>query len=174
MYYYSVDEEVIKKYRVIFSVDSLRNIEKDLIKDCSIERSNCYITYGLPHRNSSINYKEFLYEKIGIKEDFYGNMDIYEVNTIELVNPYLYELVEKIIGGNTRSLEELFSYNIEQIDQNKKDINYYIRLFQQEFTLELVDTLDIDTYNKVRDFLGLAKLRNNNMNLVRNLNEKLI
>ena len=31
MYYYSVGEDVIKKYRVIFSVDSLRNIEKDLI-----------------------------------------------------------------------------------------------------------------------------------------------
>ena len=48
MYYYSVGEDVIKKYRVIFSVDSLRNIEKDLIKDCNIERCNCYMTYGYP------------------------------------------------------------------------------------------------------------------------------
>ena len=85
MYYFSVGEDVIKKYRVIFSVDSLRNIEKDLIKDCNIERCNCYMTYGLPHRSVGINYKKFEYEKIGVKEDFYGDLDIYEVNTIELI-----------------------------------------------------------------------------------------
>ena len=42
MYYFSVGEDVIKKYRVIFSIDSLRNIEKDLIKDCNIENIAAY------------------------------------------------------------------------------------------------------------------------------------
>ena len=169
MYYYSVGEDVIKKYRVIFSVDSLRNIEKDLIKDCNIERCNCYMTYGLPHRSVGINYKKFEYEKIGIKEDFYGDLDIYEVNTIELINPYLYEVIEKIIGGNTNSLEELFSYKVECVNEKEKNIAYYVDLFQREFSFELIDTLDLDIYNKVSEFLGLNKLKNKEINLVCNL-----
>ena len=169
MHCYSVDDDVIKKYRVVFSVDNLRNVEKDLLNDCSIERCNSYITNGLPHRNVGINYKKFEYEKIGVKEDFYGVSDIYEVNTIELVNPYLYEVIEKIIGGNTRSLEELFSYKVEQVKNDEKNINYYISLFQQEFSIELIDTLEIDIYNKVSEFLGLSKLKKTSLNLVRNL-----
>lgn len=169
MYYYSVGEDVIKKYRVIFSVDSLRNIEKDLIKDCNIERCNCYMTYGLPHRSVGINYKKFEYEKIGVKEDFYGDLDIYEVNTIELINPYLYEVIEKIIGGNTNSLEELFSYKVECVNEKEKNIAYYVDLFQREFSFELIDTLDLDIYNRVSEFLGLNKLKNKEINLVCNL-----
>jgi len=169
MYYYSVGEDVIKKYRVIFSVDSLRNIEKDLIKDCNIERCNCYMTYGLPHRSVGINYKKFEYEKIGVKEDFYGDLDIYEVNTIELINPYLYEVIEKIIGGNTNSLEELFSYKVECVNEKEKNIAYYVDLFQREFSFELIDTLDLDIYNKVSEFLGLNKFKNKEINLVCNL-----
>ena len=156
MYYYSVGEDVIKKYRVIFSVDSLRNIEKDLIKDCNIERCNCYMTYGLPHRSVGINYKKFEYEKIGVKEDFYGDLDIYEV-------------IEKIIGGNINSLEELFSYKVECVNEKEKNIAYYVDLFQREFSFELIDTLDLDIYNKVSEFLGLNKLKNKEINLVCNL-----
>ena len=86
-----------------------------------------------------------------------------------MINPYLYEVIEKIIGGNTNSLEELFSYKVECVNEKEKNIAYYVDLFQREFSFELIDTLDLDIYNKVSEFLGLNKLKNKEINLVCNM-----
>lgn len=53
--------------------------------------------------------------------------------------------------------------------KKKKNITYYVDLFQREFSFELIDTLDLDIYNKVSEFLGLNKLKNKEINLVCNL-----
>ena len=146
------DEEMIEHYT---------NLAKTYGKNGKL---TCRWVYGMALIN---NGKEFTYT--WSKEDFYGDLDIYEVNTIELINPYLYEVIEKIIGGNTNSLEELFSYKVECVNEKEKNITYYVDLFQREFSFELIDTLDLDIYNKVSEFLGLNKLKNKEINLVCNL-----
>ena len=141
-------------------------INKDLIGEGLL-----YHTEGWYHCKYFSLREEYCYieDDSIVKEDFYGDLDIYEVNTIELINPYLYEVIEKIIGGNTNSLEELFSYKVECVNEKEKNIAYYVDLFQREFSFELIDTLDLDIYNKVSEFLGLNKLKNKEINLVCNL-----
>ena len=53
---------------------------------------------------------------------------------------------------------------ITNINEKEKNIAYYVDLFQREFSFELIDTLDLDIYNKVSEFLGLNKFKNKEIN----------
>lgn len=169
MFYYKVDGNKIFKYEVSYDLEIVKKLQNELANDCSIEKEYTYSSVGVPRRDKNVKYKKFEYKFVDTRYDFYGDLDIYEVNTIELINPYLYEVIEKIIGGNTNSLEELFSYKVECVNEKEKNIAYYVDLFQREFSFELIDTLDLDIYNKVSEFLGLNKLKNKEINLVCNL-----
>lgn len=161
MYYYKVKENEVFKYKVLFSIEKIRELQKELINNCAIEEKHEYISYGVPFREKGINYKKFNYEFIGVKEDFYGDWELYKVNVIKYVNPYLYDLIEKILRGDVLALEELFSRKIEMNKENTvKDIDYYYNAFQHLFGVILVDKIDMETYKRIMEFAGLPVSEN--------------
>ena len=171
MYYYIKDEDIIKKYEILYDVDDLKRKEKDLIRDCHTEVSRSYTTYGLPHRDKGVLYKKFDYKLIGVNSGYYCDFEIYQVDTIKIVEPYLCEVINKIIYGSISSLEELYNYKIENVDEDKKNLDYYVYLFQNSFKADLVATLDIETYNEVCEFLGYNIINNKSFKLVRNISK---
>ena len=105
--------------------------------------------------------------------DFYGDDDIYEVNTIELITPPLYNLIEEILKGNVLALEKLFAKKIDLKEKNVKDVDYYQVAFQHLFKVTLVDAMDLEMYEKLLEFVDSPKLKNkNDYSLVLNKGKK--
>lgn len=169
MYYYSVDGNEILKYEVSFDLEKVKELQENLFRDCSVERTESYLCYGIPRRNPLTVYKKFEYKQVDVQEDFYGDRDVYQVEYIELVKPQLYNLVDNIIAGDVDSLRDIFMYVAKKPeDENVRDINYYYYTFQRMFKMKLVGTLDVSIYNKVREFFGKDTIKSNDLKLVLN------
>ena len=167
MYYYIVDGNEILKYEVSFDLEKVKELQKKLFRDCSIERAGSYLCYGIPRRNPLTIYNKFEYKQVGVQDDFYG--DIYQVDYVEIVKPKLYNLIDEIIAGNVEALKDVVMYVAKKPDdENTRDINYYYYTLQRMFKMRLVETLDVSIYNKVREFLGGEILKNNDLKLVLN------
>ena len=98
MYYYIVDGNEILKYEVSFDLEKVKELQKKLFRDCSIERAGSYLCYGIPRRNPLTIYNKFEYKQVGVQDDFYGDRDIYQVDYVEIVKPKLYNLIDEIIS----------------------------------------------------------------------------
>ena len=163
MYYYKVLENEILKYEVSYDLEKVRGLLKDLVRDCSEEKTYHYTSVGIPKRDPYAKYKKFDYKFVDIRYDFYGDDEIYEVDAIELITPSLYILIINILNGNVIALEELFSKRIDMTNKkDEKDLDYYYDAFQHLFNVTLVDKMDISLYERVREFMGLSKLENKN------------
>ena len=161
MYYYKVKENEIFKYKVIYDLEKVRELLNDLVMNCSEEKTYHYTSVGIPRRDLNVKYKRFDYKFACMRYDFYGDDEIYEVNSIELVSPPLYDLIEKILQGDVLALEELFSRKIEMNKENEvKDINYYYDAFQHLFDVTLVDKIDLETYKRIMEFASLPVSEN--------------
>ena len=173
MYYYKVLDKKIFKYEVSYDLEIIKKIQNDLANDCSIEKEYTYSSIGIPYRDKNVKYKKFEYKFVDTRYDFYGDDDIYEVNTIELITPPLYNLIEEILNGNVLALEKLFAKKIDLKEKNVKDIDYYQASFQRLFNVTLVDTMDLEMYERLLEFVNSPKLKNkNDYSLVLNRSKK--
>ena len=169
MYYYIVDGNEILKYEVSFDLEKVKELQKELFRDCSTERAGSYLCYGIPRRNPLTIYTKFEYKQVDVQDDFYGDRDIYQVDYVEIVKPKLYNLIDNIVAGNVEALKNVVMYVAKKPeDENARDINYYYYTLQRMFKMRLVDTLDVSIYNKVREFVGGKILKSNDLKLVLN------
>lgn len=161
MFYFKIEGNEILKYEISYDIENVKKLQKDLANDCSIEKKYTYSSVGIPRRDKNTVYKKFDYKFVGMRYDFYGDDEIYEVNTIELVTPPLYDLINRIMNGNVLALEELFSRRIDvKNKENVRDIDFYYNAFQHLFIVNLVDRIDLNEFNKVREFMNLNKVEN--------------
>lgn len=173
MFYYKVDGDKIFKYEVSYDLEIVKKLQNDLANNCSLEKEYTYSSVGIPHREKNVKYKKFEYKFVDIRYDFYGDDDIYEVNTIELITPPLYNLIEEILDGNVLALEKLFARKIDLKVKNVRDVDYYQVAFQHLFNVTLVDTMDLEMYEKLLEFVNSPKLKNkNDYGLVLNRSKK--
>lgn len=173
MFYYKVDGNKIFKYEVSYDLEIVKKLQNELANDCSIEKEYTYSSVGIPHRDKNVKYKKFDYKFVDTRYDFYGDDDIYEVNTIELITPPLYNLIEEILNGNVLALEKLFAKKIDLKEKNVKDVDYYQVAFQHLFKVTLVDAMDLEMYEKLLEFANSPKLKNkNDYSLVLNKGKK--
>lgn len=130
MFYFKIEGNEILKYEISYDIENVKKLQKDLANDCSIEKKYTYSSVGIPRRDKNTVYKKFDYKFVGMRYDFYGDDEIYEVNTIELVTPPLYDLINRIMNGNVLALEELFSRRIDvKNKENVRDIDFYYNAF---------------------------------------------
>lgn len=78
----------------------------------------------------------------------------------EVVRPSLYKLIEKIIAGDNKALEELYDYKVEN-NGNKRDVNYYYSIFRDLFSFEFIDKMNLEMYNEARKFMELEQIEYN-------------
>ena len=64
MFYFKVKDDEILKYEISFDIETLKKLQEELVRDCSIEKNYKYTTYRIPHKNKDIEYKKFDCQKM--------------------------------------------------------------------------------------------------------------
>lgn len=110
-----------------------------------------------PHKNADKIYKTYNVKYFGKSKDF---KPLFEVDCEEVVKPSLYKLIEKIINGDNKALEELYDYKVEK-NGNKRDVNFYYGIFRDLFSFEFIDKMNLEMYNEARKFMELEQIEYN-------------
>ncbi len=156
MYYFKVIDEYVYKFKVNYDLASVQKYLYYLVVDLGKTVHSNYVTEK-PHKNADKIYKTYNVKYFGKSKDF---KPLFEVDCEEVVKPSLYKLIEKIINGDNKALEELYDYKVEK-NGNKRDVNYYYSIFRDLFSFEFIDKMNLEMYNEARKFMELEQIEYN-------------
>lgn len=156
MYYFKVIDNDVYKFKVNYDLASVQKYLYYLAIDLGKTVHSNYVTEK-PHKNVDKIYKTYNVKYFGKSKDF---KPLFEVDCEEVVRPSLYKLIEKIINGDNKALEELYDYRVEK-NGNKKDVNYYYSIFRDLFSFEFIDKMNLEMYNEARKFMELEQIEYN-------------
>lgn len=156
MYYFKVIDNDVYKFKVNYDLASVQKYLYFLAIDLGKTEHSNYVTEK-PHKNADKIYKTYNVKYFGKSKDF---KPLFEVDCEEVVRPSLYKLIEKIINGDNKALEELYDYKVEK-NGNKRDVNYYYSIFRDLFSFEFIDKMNLEMYNEARKFMELEQIEYN-------------
>lgn len=156
MYYFKVIDNDVYKFKVNYDLASVQKYLYYLVVDLGKTVHNNYVTEK-PHKNADKIYKTYNVKYFGKSKDF---KPLFEVDCEEVVRPSLYKLIEKIINGDNKALEELYDYKVEN-NGNKRDVNFYYGIFRDLFSFEFIDKMNLEMYNEARKFMELEQIEYN-------------
>lgn len=156
MYYFKVIDNDVYKFKVNYDLASVQKYLYYLVVDLGKTVHSNYVTEK-PHKNADKIYKTYNVKYFGKSKDF---KPLFEVDCEEVVKPSLYKLIEKIINGDNKALEELYDYKVEK-NGNKRDVNYYYSIFRDLFSFEFIDKMNLEMYNEARKFMELEQIEYN-------------
>lgn len=156
MYYFKVIDEYVYKFKVNYDLASVQKYLYYLAIDLGKTVHSNYVTEK-PHKNADKIYKTYNVKYFGKSKDF---KPLFEVDCEEVVRPSLYKLIEKIINGDNKALEELYDYKVEK-NGNKRDVNFYYSIFRDLFIFEFIDKMNLEMYNEARKFMELEQIEYN-------------
>lgn len=156
MYYFKVIDNDVYKFKVNYDLASVQKYLYYLAIDLGKTVYSNYVTEK-PHKNADKIYKTYNVKYFGKSKDF---KPLFEVDCEEVVRPSLYKLIEKIINGDNKALEELYDYKVEK-NGNKRDVNYYYSIFRDLFSFEFIDKMNLEMYNEARKFMELEQIEYN-------------
>lgn len=159
MYYFKVIDNDVYKFKVNYDLASVQKYLYYLAIDLGKTVHSNYVTEK-PHKNADKIYKTYNVKYFGKSKDF---KPLFEVDCEEVVRPSLYKLIEKIINGDNKALEELYDYKVEK-NGNKRDVNYYYSIFRDLFSFEFIDKMNLEMYNEARKFMELEQIEYNRGN----------
>lgn len=156
MYYFKVIDNDVYKFKANYDLASVQKYLYYLAIDLGKTVHSNYVTEK-PHKNADKIYKTYNVKYFGKSIDF---KPLFEVDCEEVVKPSLYKLIEKIIVGDNKALEELYDYKVEK-NGNKRDVNYYYSIFRDLFSFEFIDKMNLEMYNEARKFMELEQIEYN-------------
>ena len=156
MYYFKVIDNDVYKFKVNYDLASVQKYLYYLAIDLGKTVHSNYVTEK-PHKNADKIYKTYNVKYFGKSKDF---KPLFEVDCEEVVRPSLYKLIEKIINGDNKALEELYDYKVEK-NCNKRDVNFYYGIFRDLFSFEFIDKMNLEMYNEARKFMELEQIEYN-------------
>ena len=156
MYYFKVIDNDVYKFKVNYDLASVQKYLYYLVVDLGKTVHSNYVTEK-PHKNADKIYKTYNVKYFGKSKDF---KPLFEVDCEEVVRPSLYKLIEKIINGDNKALEELYDYKVEN-NGNKRDVNFYYGIFRDLFSFEFIDKMNLEMYNEARKFMELEQIEFN-------------
>lgn len=156
MYYFKVIDNDVYKFKVNYDLASVQKYLYYLAIDLGKTVHSNYVTEK-PHKNADKIYKTYNVKYFGKSKDF---KPLFEVDCEEVVKPSLYKLIEKIIAGDNKALEELYDYKVEK-NGNKRDVNFYYSIFRDLFSFEFIDKMNLEMYNEARKFMELEQIEYN-------------
>ena len=154
MYYFKVIDNDVYKFKVNYDLASVQKYLYYLAIDLGKTVHSNYVTEK-PHKNADKIYKTYNVKYFGKSKDF---KPLFEVDCEEVVRPSLYKLIEKIINGDNKALEELYDYKVEK-NGNKRDVNFYYSIFRDLFSFEFIDKMNLEMYNEARKFMELERIQ---------------
>ncbi len=156
MYYFKVIDNDVYKFKVNYDLASVQKYLYYLAIDLGKTVHSNYVTEK-PHKNADKIYKTYNVKYFGKSKDF---KPLFKVDCEEVVRPSLYKLIEKIINGDNKALEELYDYKVEK-NGNKRDVNFYYSIFRDLFSFEFIDKMNLEMYNEARKFMELEQIEYN-------------
>ena len=130
MLYFRKNDEVIEKYQVDFDKEEIEKLKKEIINNCSFIQHEEYESDYSPRFTDEI-IRNFTYTPTGKeKEYFEETRDIYRYSYDEYKPPYLVKLINQLLNGNSKAIDEILNYDIS----TKSSIDDRINLANQEFS----------------------------------------
>lgn len=159
MFYFRKDGEVIEKYQVSFDKEEIEKLKKKIINNCSFIKHEEYESDYSPRFTDEI-IRNFTYTPTGKeKEYFEETRDIYRYSYDEYKPPYLVELINQLLNGNSKAIDKILNYDIS----TKSTIDDRIDLANQEFN-KIVPEDIIKKKEKLKELEDLLKAKKLNKN----------
>ena len=122
MYYYQKENEEIVKYQIILDEYTLKKLRSEIIEKCSLIIHKNYKTTNTPNEFDYEHIRNYKETKVGVIEynDFYCTTeDEYLVDYDYYEHPKLVSLIEELLSGNTKIINELNNPKIECINEEE-------------------------------------------------------
>lgn len=163
MLYFRKNDEVIEKYKVNFDKEEIEKLKKEIINNCSFIKHEEYESDYSPRFTDEI-IRNFTYIPTGKeKEYFEETRDIYHYSYDEYKPPYLVELINKLLNGNSKAIDEILNYDIS----SNSSIDDRINIVNQEFTE--IDPENIakrkEKLEELEDLLNAKELNKNQQSI---------
>lgn len=175
MYYFKKNKDVIEKYCINYDLEALQMLKLEIINKCSRLENFEYDDIRNPKDwDNFLKIRNYSKTKIENKDELFH----YKFTRYEF--PYLVKLIDELISGNSKALDEILNPNMEKealpfsfIIQNKIDeINSISdndkdrKLFQYKKLLKLIELSKLNKnqksvkgyYKKVKDIIHLEKV----------------
>jgi hypothetical protein len=129
MIYFKENDDVIEKYLVNFDKEEIEKLKKKIIDDCSFIKHKEYKSDSSPRFDDKFikNFECLPTEEK--KEYFEETKEIYQYSYDEYIPPYLVELIDELLNGNSKVIDKILNYDIS----TKSTIDDKINLVNQEF-----------------------------------------
>ena len=159
MIYFKQNNDKIEKYHITFNQEEIEQLKSDIIKNCSFIKHVEYSSDYEPKFDNISLIKNFHSTYISKKEYFEETRDVYFYSYDEYQPPYLIELINNLLTGDSSSIDKILNYCIsnESIDDKIKLINQEINEIdisniesKKEKLKELENLLEIKKLNKNR------------------------
>ena len=113
MIYYKlsdIDNNILEKYSINYDIDILKKLQKEVVWKCG-EKIFHKVQMGENYRRTLDGPFMIIHSanKVGVSEDFYGDIDIYEICYTEYKKPKLFYIIQNIIDGRISGIKELLS-----------------------------------------------------------------
>ena len=142
MIYYKlndVNSSILETYFINYDIDILKKLQKEVVWKCG-EKIFHKVQMGENYRRTLDGPFMIIHSanKVGVSEDFYGDIDIYEICYTEYKKPKLFYIIQDIIDGKISGVKKLLSGESIKLEFNgyDNDIN--------DKQMELYNDINID------------------------------
>ncbi len=113
MIYYKlsdIDNNILEKYFIDYDIDILKKLQEEVVWKCG-EKIFHKVQMGENYRRTLDGPFMIIHSanKVGVSEDFYGDIDIYEICYTEYKKPKLFYIIQDIIDGKISGVKKLLS-----------------------------------------------------------------
>lgn len=137
MLYFRKNDEVIEKYQIDFNKEEVETLKEKIINNCSFIKHEEYESDQLPRFTGKI-IKNYIHTYTGKEKNYFEETrDIYLYSYDEYKPPYLVKLINQLLNGNSKVIDEILNYDTS----TKSTIDYRIDLANKEFNK--IDPKDI-------------------------------
>ena len=153
MIYYKlsdIDNNILEKYFIDYDIDILKKLQEEVVWKCG-EKIFHKVQMGENYRRTLDGPFMIIHSanKVGVSEDFYGDIDIYEICYTEYKKPKLFYIIQNIIDGRISGIKELLSGESIKLefsgydnDINDKQMELYNDINDKQ--MELSNDINID------------------------------
>ena len=153
MIYYKlsdIDNNILEKYFINYDIDILKKLQEEVVWKCG-EKIFHKVQMGENYRRILDGPFMIIHSanKVGVSEDFYRDIDIYEICYTEYKKPKLFYIIQDIIDGKISGVKKLLSgesikleFNGYDNDINDKQMELYNDINDKQ--MELYNDINID------------------------------
>lgn len=129
MFYFRKNGEVIEKYQVHFDKDEIVKLKEKIINNCSFIQHRVYVSDYAPIFTNEI-IGNFTCTPTGRKKEYFEETrDLYQYSYDEYKPPYLVELINQLLNGDSKAIDNILNYDIS----TKSTLDDKINLANKEF-----------------------------------------